>query len=315
MSNSLFARTARTVAEPFVIPYVQAVGLGLATITFWMIEYWFNMGGNGAFATFATMLTSLIVLIVGMQPLYVAYAGEVGVIISAVSLKDPRAGAAKAVVSYSRFVLWLVLANILVGLALGTIVFGEYFDGTKWVFPNLLLLVAAATIFGYLFSYGGKMKRKIIAGFLVLILGIIAWNWIGPENRKELADKAGATKSSSFSLGGGDCPDHVQVVEHGARVTVGIDCPVTVDQRNMRGGFDFVLVDPVLRAETGRQQLVGKEQKKDNDIVTLFANPEGYKRVDRTTIEVELYRAGTGAAEVAKRHGVFTPPIDLTPAQ
>lgn len=312
-----FERTARTVSGPFVVPYIKLIYLSLGVLAFWFVEWKLNLGGTGYTNTYATIATSILVLLIGMKPLYVAYSGQIGLLLSVVNLSDPRTTIPNTVRTHFKVVLWLILANNLVGLMLGNVEFGkEFTDATSMVFPNLVLLIATAIVFSYLFNIdGGSFKRRVITAFLVLILGILAWNWIGPENRKELADKAGATKSSSFSLGGGDCPDHVQVVEHGARVTVGIDCPVTVDQRNMRGGFDFVLVDPVLRAETGRQQLVGKEQKKDNDIVTLFANPEGYKRVDRTTIEVELYRAGTGAAEVAKRHGVFTPPIDLTPAQ
>lgn len=320
MSNTLFARVARKVAEPFVVPYTAVAVLVLAVVTFWMIEYWFNMGGNGAFATFSTMLTSLAILLFGLQPLYVAYAGEVGVIISAVSLKDPREGATKAVVSYFRFVLWLVLANILVGLALGTIVFGKAFEGDAWVFPNLLLLVWAAVTFGYLVSSGAGLKKMFITIFLVLILGILAWKWVGPANREAVAAqfKDGKEAVSGFASSGAGsvgCSDHVPLVEHGMRITVAVGCPVKVDQMNMKKGTDFKLVDPALRAVTGRQQLVTMDPDNTNRFVTFQANAEGLRRYGRTAVEVELYHAGTGDAEVARRYGVVTPDIDLTPAR
>ncbi len=84
----------------------------------------------------------------------------------------------------------------------------------------------------------------------------------------------------------------------------------------MAKGMDFVLVDPVLRAQTGNQQLVSFEQKFGSHEVTLLANVEGFKRVGRSAIEVELYNKGTGAEAVAKRHGIYIAPdaIDLTPA-
>lgn len=332
MSNTLFARTARKVAEPFVVPYTGGAVLGLVVVTYWMIEYWFNMGGIGAFATFSTILTSLAILLFGLKPLYVAYAGEVGVIISAVSLKDPRVGAAKAVVSYFRFVLWLVLANLLVGLALGTIVFGKAFEGDAWVFPNLFLLVWAAVTFGYLVSSGAGLKKMFITIFLVLILGILAWKWIGPDNREAVASrfKDGKEAVTGFASSGADsvvCSDHVPLVEHGMRITVAVGCPVKVDQKNMvawidpvtkiehPGGTDFKLVDPALRAVTGRQQLVTMDPDNTNRFVTLQANAEGLRRYGRTAVEVELYRDGTGDAEVARRYGVVTPNIDLTPAR
>ena len=320
MSNTLFARVARKVAEPFVVPYTGGAVLVLAVVTYWMIEYWFNMGGIGAFATFSTILTSLAILLFGLQPLYVAYAGEVGVIISAVSLKDPREGAAKAVVSYFRFVLWLVLANILVGLALGTIVFGKAFEGDAWVFPNLFLLVWAAVTFGYLVSSGAGLKKMFITIFLVLILGILAWKWIGPDNREAAASqfkdgKEAVTGFVSSGTGSVVCSDHVPLVEHGMRITVAVGCPVKVDQMNMKKGTDFKLVDPALRAVTGRQQLVTMDPDNNNRFVTFQANAEGLRRYGRTAIEVELYHAGTGDAEVAGRYGVVTPDIDLTPTR
>ena len=139
------------------------------------------------------------------------------------------------------------------------------------------------------------------------------------RNPAGIADKAIAGISSinfsDVSLGGSDCSDHVHLVEHGMRITVTAGCLVKVDQMNMRNGTDFKLVDPALRAVTGRQQLVTMDPGKNNRFVTLQANAEGLRRYGRTAVEVELYHAGTGDAEVARRYGVVTPNIDLTPAR
>jgi hypothetical protein len=99
------------------------------------------------------------------------------------------------------------------------------------------------------------------------------------------------------------------------RITVAAGCPVKVDQMNMKNGTDFKLVDPALRAVTGRQQLVTMDPDNNNRFVTFQANAEGLRRYGRTAVEVELYHAGTGDAEVARRHGVVKPNIDLNPAR
>ena len=318
-----FERTARTVSGPFVVPYIKLIYLSLGVLAFWFVEWKLNLGGTGYTNTYATIVTSILVLLIGMKPLYVAYTGQLGVIFSVVNLTDPSTTIPNTVRTHFKVVLWLILANNLVGLMLGNVEFGkEFTDATSMAFPNLVLLIATAIVFSYLFNIdGGSFKKRIITAFLVLILGIVAWNWVGPDNRKAIADNARVARSSVSGLGSSSgagsigCSNHVPLVEHGMRITVAVGCPVKVDQMNMRKGTDFKLVDPALRAVTGRQQLVTMDPDNNNRFVTFQANAEGLRRYGRTAIEVELYHAGTGDAEVARRYGVVTPDIDLTPTR
>ena len=171
----------------------------------------------------------------------------------------------------------------------------------------------------------GSVTKKLQFGYILICIILVLLKTMGVD----LGSKVDAStlnnlgnRATSFSLpnavsgaGSVECSDHVPLVEHGMRITVAVGCPVKVDQMNMRNGTDFKLVDPALRAVTGRQQLVTMDPDNNNRFVTFQANAEGLRRYDRTAVEVELYHAGTGDAEVARRYGVVTPDIDLAPAR
>ncbi len=284
---------------PRLVAAVTRIGmLAFLTLTtiMWGINGWGKIEVNFAFAFLGFFLT-----------FYVLVSPK-----ATVPWLGVRAVSKETATEINQVILKLLLSFMLTAIFLAT----WSFAASPWNFWALFTLLMALLTWQLIHKEEADITKKLQLGYILICIGLVLLKTMGVDLQSMVGastvDNVG-TKVSKI-VAGGDCPDHVQVVEHGARITVGINCPVIVDQRNMRGGFDFVLVDPVLRAETGRQQLVGKEQKRHNDLVTLFANPEGYKRIGRTTLEVELYRAGTGPAEVAKRHGVYTAPIDLTPA-
>lgn len=286
---------------PRLVAAVTRIGmlafLALAAIM-WGINGWANMEVNFAFAFLAFFLAFFVIV---SPKATVPWLGV-------------RLVSAETATQINQVLLKILLSFMLTAIFLAT----WSFKASPWNFWALFTLLLALLTWQLVHKGNAEITKKLQLGYILICIALVLLKTMGVDLQSKLSDKvSGSSQEETEVSSGGSgtkCPDHVQVVEHGARITVGINCPVTVDQRNMRGGFDFVLVDPVLRAETGRQQLVGKEQKRHNDLVTLFANPEGYKRIGRTTIEVELYRAGTGPAEVAKRHGVYVAPIDLTPA-
>jgi hypothetical protein len=321
MSNNTFTRSARTLAEPFVVPYYYLTLLGVGTLVLWLVEWGINLAGGGTINTFVTLATSVAVLIFGLQPLYVAYSGQIGAILSAVNLSDPRVGVSNAVRTHFKVVLWMVFANILVGLMLSTVTFGAPLWVT--VFPNLLLLVFAAIIFGYLFGVDGvDLKKKFIAGFFILVLGILAWNWVGPDNRVAIATQFKDSKEAvvgiaSSGAGGVECNEDVLSVVYGTRLTVPLGCKLDIDVELVNGKFEYEFANEKLPIVGGKRLLNGKpieayithsanhKGRKGYGVRFTTTNESAFREADVTYVEIIIKPKGSTALEG----------IDLTPAR
>ncbi len=310
---------ANVSAQPFRAPYQRAwtiIGamIGLLTIM-WVINL---MGGLGL-NIFLTIFGGAAIWYFGISPIMNAYAIGAGGLWSLISWKSPKAGIADSLHTLYSGVLVGFFVFLVSGIVLSTV----YFANNPMAFWALALIIIALIVAGRIFDMKGKTAMAVTT---VAALLLFATSWIfnvsialpGNQDAKaaELASdvRDGLSNISLWS----SCSEDPIVVEDGARLTVAKDCPVFIDQSRIPNqdvvGVDFVLVDPTLRAQTGNLQLVSFSQGDRSNIVQLIPNKEGFERINRESVEIEIYPAGTGARRVAERHGtVSAASIDLRP--